>query len=214
MAGLAARYAAALYALADERKALDSVAGDLKSLRGLIDDSPDFRRVIRSPVLERGEQGKAVIAIAERAKLNKLTANFLGLLARNRRLFALPTMISGYLAILAARRGEVTAEIVAAQELSPAQRKAIDARLRAAVPLRGDTHTDQPRGSQRGDRRHRQDDAPTVGAGERLRGPRSAHCRRTIPGGHARGRHDRVAPWHPAHLGSPPELGAPGIPPA
>jgi F-type H+-transporting ATPase subunit delta len=133
MAGLAARYAAALYALADERKALDSVAGDLKSLRGLIDDSPDFRRVIRSPVLERGEQGKAVIAIAERAKLNKLTANFLGLLARNRRLFALPTMISGYLAILAARRGEVTAEIVAAQELSPAQRKAIDARLRKAV---------------------------------------------------------------------------------
>ena len=104
MAGLAARYAAALYALADERKALDSVAGDLKSLRGLIDDSPDFRRVIRSPVLER-----------------------------NRRLFALPTMISGYLAILAARRGEVTAEIVAAQELSPAQRKAIDARLRKAV---------------------------------------------------------------------------------
>jgi F-type H+-transporting ATPase subunit delta len=133
MAGLAARYAVALYALADERKALDSVAGDLKSLRGLIDDSPDFRRVIRSPVLERGEQGKAVIAIAERAKLNKLTANFLGLLARNRRLFALPTMISGYLAILAARRGEVTAEIVAAQELSPAQRKAIDARLRKAV---------------------------------------------------------------------------------
>jgi F-type H+-transporting ATPase subunit delta len=42
-------------------------------------------------------------------------------------------MISGYLAILAARRGEVTAEIVAAQELSPAQRKAIDARLRKAV---------------------------------------------------------------------------------
>ena len=133
MAGLAARYAVALYALADERKALDAVAGDLKLLRGMIDDNADFRRLIRSPVLARAKQGNAAVAIAERAKLNKLTANFLGLLARNRRLFALPTMISGYLAILAARRGEVTAEIVAAQELSPAQRKAIDARLRKAV---------------------------------------------------------------------------------
>ena len=76
---------------------------------------------------------KAVAALAERAGLKELTRNFLGLLARNRRLFALPDMIEGFLGILAARRGEVTAQVIAAQELSEAQRKAIDERLRKAV---------------------------------------------------------------------------------
>lgn len=131
--GLAERYAAALFDLADERKALDAVAYDLTQLRHMIDDSSDLRRMIRSPVLQRDEQAKAIGAVAERAGLKDLTRNFLGLLARNRRLFALPEMIRGFLAILAARRGEVTAEVISAQELSPAQRKAVDERLRKAV---------------------------------------------------------------------------------
>lgn len=133
VAGLAERYAAALFELAGERKAVDAVASDLTGLRQLIDESADLRRLIRSPVLQRGEQARAIGAIAERAGLNPLTRNFVGLLARNRRLFALPEMIQGFLQILAERRGEVTAHVIAAQELSETQRKAVDERLRKAV---------------------------------------------------------------------------------
>jgi len=133
VSGLAERYAAALFDLADERKELDAVADDLKALRGLVAESADLRRLIRSPVLARDHQARAVAALAERAGLKELTRNFLGLLARNRRLFALPDMIEGFLGILAARRGEVTAQVIAAQELSEAQRKAIDERLRKAI---------------------------------------------------------------------------------
>jgi len=133
VAGLAERYAAALFDLADERKALDAVAGDLTRIRGMIDESADLRRMIRNPVLQRDEQARAIGAIGERAGLNSLTRNFLGLLARNRRLFALPAMIGRFLAALAARRGEVTAEIVAAQDLSQAQRDTLGAQLRRAV---------------------------------------------------------------------------------
>jgi F-type H+-transporting ATPase subunit delta len=131
--GLAERYALALYELADEAKTLDQVADDLRGLRALVAESADLRRLIRSPVLGRDQQGKAVAALAERAGLNPLTRNFLGLLARNRRLFALPEMIGGFLATLAARRGEVTAEVVAAQDLTPAQRDRIGEQLRKAV---------------------------------------------------------------------------------
>jgi F-type H+-transporting ATPase subunit delta len=131
--GLAERYALALYELADEAKALDAVAADLRSLKTLLAESADLRRMIRSPVIGRTEQGKAVGAIAERAGLQKLTRNFLGLLARNRRLFALPGMTERFLATLAARRGEVTAEVVAAQDLTPAQRDRIGEQLRKAV---------------------------------------------------------------------------------
>jgi len=133
VAGLAERYAAALFELADERKALDAVASDLTGLRRLIDDSSDLRRMIRSPVLQRDEQARAIAAVGERASANPLTRNFLGLLARNRRLFALPDMIHGFLRILAERRGEVTAQVIAAQELSATQRQALDERLRKAV---------------------------------------------------------------------------------
>lgn len=133
VSGLAERYAKALFELADERKALDELANDLRVLRGLIDESADFRRLIRSPVLSRIEQGKAVAALAERAGLSALTRNFLGVAARNRRLFVLPGVIAAYLKELAARRGEVTAEVTAARPLTPAQTEAVNEQLRKAV---------------------------------------------------------------------------------
>lgn len=133
VSGLADRYAAALFDLADERKDLDTVAADLRRLRDMISESADLRRLVRSPVLSRVEQARAIGAIAESAGLSQLTRNFLGLIAQNRRLFALPAMIDAYLAQLAARRGEVTAQVVAAQPLTPAQEAAVNEQLRKAV---------------------------------------------------------------------------------
>ena len=133
VSGLAERYAKALFELADDRKALDEVANDLRALRRLIDESADFRRLIRSPVLSRIEQGKAVAALAELMSFSALTRNFLGLAARNRRLFILPGVIASYLKELAARRGEVTAEVTAARPLTPAQTDAVNEQLRKAV---------------------------------------------------------------------------------
>ena len=131
--GLGARYATALYALADEQKLLDAVAEDLRALRSLIDDSSDLRRLIRSPVLSRGEQGKAIAALAARAGFQTLVQNILGLMAKNRRLFVLPEVIDAYLAELASRRGEVTAQVISAQALTETQRQSLDERLRRAV---------------------------------------------------------------------------------
>jgi F-type H+-transporting ATPase subunit delta len=131
--GIADRYATALFDLADERKALDQVAGDLRQLRAMLHDSPDLQRLLRSPVLSRAEQAKAIGAVAEKAGFSVLTRNFLGLVAQNRRLFAVPGMIEAFLDILAKRRGEVTAQVIAAQELTSAQRAALDEQLRKTV---------------------------------------------------------------------------------
>jgi F-type H+-transporting ATPase subunit delta len=62
--------------------------------------------------------------------------DFLAVVARNRRLFAVPAMIEAYLAQLAARRGEVTAEVTAAQALSEAQLGALGEQLRRTVGRR------------------------------------------------------------------------------
>lgn len=133
VSGLAERYAAALFELADERRALDAVADDLRAMRAMLHDSADLSRLLRSPVLSRGDQGRAIALVAERAELSQLTRDFLAVAARNRRLFAVPAMIEAYLAKLAARRGEVTAEVTAAQPLTEAQSSALSDRLRRAV---------------------------------------------------------------------------------
>jgi F-type H+-transporting ATPase subunit delta len=136
ISGLAGRYATALFELADERHALDDVAGDVRELRAMLRDSGDLLRLMRSPVLSRADQGKAMAALAENAKLSKLTSDFIAIVARNRRLFAVPAMIEAYLHKLADRRGEITAEITAAQALSDAQQNALGEQLRRVVGSR------------------------------------------------------------------------------
>ena len=64
--GPAARYAAALFELADEQKSLDQVASDLRTLRALIAESPDLRRLIRSPGDQEGQ-----IAVGEMLQVGR-----------------------------------------------------------------------------------------------------------------------------------------------
>ena len=131
--GLAGRYASALLDLADERKELDQVAAELGALKSAIADSEDLRRFIGSPLYGRDEQGKIMAAILDRAAAGDLTRRFVMVVAHNRRLFALPRMIDAFLAELARRRGEVTAQVVAAYDLSDTQKNALLAALRQAI---------------------------------------------------------------------------------
>jgi len=133
VSGLAKRYASALYELADEQGAIDTVAADLGTLKTMIEGSDDFRRFIRSPVLSRADQSKGIAAIGASAQFNPTTQKFLGLVAQNRRLFALPGMITGFLHILAARRGQSTAEVTSAVPLTEAQISAISAALKSTA---------------------------------------------------------------------------------
>jgi F-type H+-transporting ATPase subunit delta len=118
---LAGRYAAALFDLAKDRDALDAIAGDLRGLQGMIAESADLRRLIQSPVLSRDEQGRALAALGEKAGFGPLTRQFLGVLAHQRRLFALPEVVEAYDAMLAEHKGEIGAEVVSAVPLSEAQ---------------------------------------------------------------------------------------------
>ena len=140
---VAGRYAAALYDLADEKGALDTVAADLTALKSMIDSSDDFRRFIKSPILSRADQSKGIAAIAEKAQLSALSRQFLGLVAANRRLFALPGMIAGFRAILAERRGQITAQVTSAAPLTDAQTSALAERAQDRRPQGRHRHQDR-----------------------------------------------------------------------
>jgi F-type H+-transporting ATPase subunit delta len=91
-AGLAGRYASALFDLASESKAIDGVQASLATLQTALTDSADLATLISSPVVTRGDAEKAIEAVAKALKLDSLTAKFLGVLAENRRLADLPAM--------------------------------------------------------------------------------------------------------------------------
>lgn len=129
---IADRYASALFELADSSGSLDVVAGDLKTLLAMLRESADLRRLVDSPVLSREQQGKAITAVAQAAGFAELTTKFLGLAAKNRRLFTLAGVIASYLGRLAARRGEKAATVASAVALTPAQQDALTTALKAA----------------------------------------------------------------------------------
>jgi F-type H+-transporting ATPase subunit delta len=131
--GLAGRYALALFELAEEQDALDVVAGDLEGLKSLLAESSELRRLIRSPVLTREEQARALEALADRAGFSELTRRFLGLLAHQRRVFALPEMVNAFEVMLAKHRGEVGAELISAVPLSKEQVAAVREQLGKAI---------------------------------------------------------------------------------
>jgi F-type H+-transporting ATPase subunit delta len=120
-ASLAGRYAVALFELASENGTVTAVENDLGTLDEALRESPELRSVTTNPELSRGQQGAAIAGVASHLGLSQLTTNFLGVLAENRRLSALRSMISAFKSIAAAQRGEISATVTSAHPLSDEQ---------------------------------------------------------------------------------------------
>ncbi|MEG9861780.1 MAG: F0F1 ATP synthase subunit delta [Parvularculales bacterium] len=121
LAGVAGRYATALFELAREDKALDEINTAMERLANLLEESPDLRRLVRSPVLTAMEKWQALSALLARANIEGVVVGFAGLLARKRRLSALERIITAWRFLLARHNGEVTAEVTSAKALTQTQ---------------------------------------------------------------------------------------------
>ncbi len=130
---IAGRYATALFDLALEADALDSVEADVEALGQALAESADLSALIASPLYGRESQGRAMSAIASAMGLGSLTANLVGVMAAKRRLFALPGVLEKFKARLAEHRGQATATVTAARPLSDAQIDALKAKLSGAL---------------------------------------------------------------------------------
>ncbi len=128
--GLAGRYATALFELARDERQLEAVGASLAALREALRDSDDFRELTTSPLISREQATGAVAATAEAMRLDPITTNFLGVLARNRRLGQLGNVIRAFNMLAAAHRGETTAEVTSAHPLSGDQVGALRANLK------------------------------------------------------------------------------------
>lgn len=132
-ASLSGRYATALFELARDSKALPQVEASLVTVRQALDESDDFRALTTSPLIGRSDAAKAIAATAASLKLDDTTARFLGVLAQNRRLGALPAIIRDFRRLAAQFRGETTAEVVSAHPLDAGQVDALKQQLRTRI---------------------------------------------------------------------------------
>ena len=117
VSGVAGRYATALFDLARDANSIDAVQADLQRFDGLIAESPDLARLVRSPVFSADEQLSALSAVLERAGIGGLAAQFIKLVTKNCRLFAVADMVRGFRNLVAQHRGEVTAEVTVAEDI-------------------------------------------------------------------------------------------------
>lgn len=143
-ASLAGRYASALFDLARDEKQIDAVGRSLDTLSQALADSSEFGQLVASPLVDRDEAGKAFEAIAVKLKLDALTTNFLGVLARNGRKGQLEQVIRLFRRLSADHRGETTAEVISAHALTDDQIASLKAQLkvRAGRDVAIDARTD------------------------------------------------------------------------
>jgi F-type H+-transporting ATPase subunit delta len=130
---IARPYASALFDLAASENQLASVETSLSDVSRLIGESADFSRFLRSPVITSDAKASALDALLAKAKINPLIANFLKLVARNGRLFALDAIIAAFRDLAAKARGEVTAEVTSAAPLSADQLRSLSETLQSKL---------------------------------------------------------------------------------
>ena len=130
---MAGRYANALFELALEEHAIDTVKADLDRFDALIAESPDLRRLVRSPVFTAAQQTKALSAVLDKAEIGGLAARFLKVVSSNRRLFAAPDMVRGFRALVALHKGETQATVTVAEKPTEAHLAAIKDALKAVT---------------------------------------------------------------------------------
>jgi F-type H+-transporting ATPase subunit delta len=132
-AGLAGRYALAVFELAQEEREVETVAADFATLKQLMAESPELTRLIRAPVFSREEQAAGMNGVLHRMEAAGLTRRFILLLASKRRLFALADIVRAYSSLVAKQKGEMSAQVTSARPLSESETAELKSILRSKL---------------------------------------------------------------------------------
>ncbi|MFY0617262.1 MULTISPECIES: F0F1 ATP synthase subunit delta [unclassified Shimia] len=131
--GIAERYAAAVFEIAQENKSLTKLESGVSDLNAALAESAELRNLIHSPLVSRDEQEAAIAAVAAKMGLQPVLKKTLALMAQKRRLFVLPQLIEQLQAMIAEHKGEVTADVTTAKALTKTQSEKLAKSLAARV---------------------------------------------------------------------------------
>lgn len=128
----ARRYARALFSLAREEAAIDSIRTELSEMAALIASNHELERRLFQPLHPVAERTKVLQRVCERAGSSRTVRNFLAYLIEQRRLIAFEAIRLEFERLADEAAGRLRAEVLSASPLRDAQR----ARLADALAAR------------------------------------------------------------------------------
>ena len=128
MAKVARRYAQAFLDAAAERGILEEVRSDAEGLLQLLEDSDDFQSFLKNPIIETRFKRQTFQELFE-DKLNRITLNFLCILADQDRESLLKEILQESLRLFDEREGIIAAEVKSAVELTEEQKERLEEKL-------------------------------------------------------------------------------------
>ncbi len=127
----AKEYGRALFLITEEDSVSDTVLKDVKAAERILNENPDYIKLIDSPALAKSER----VSLIHKAfgSIDERLLNLLKILAENRNLYLFKKAAQAYYAFYDESRGIVRVEAVTAVPLTRAQEQAISAKLGARV---------------------------------------------------------------------------------
>lgn len=126
---VARRYAKAIVDIGDAKQILTVLGQDIDKVAQAIAGSGELAVVMSNPAFPRNERRKVLTALLDRVQTHAITKNVLNLLLDKERMAELPAIARELRAMIQARSGKLSAEIVSFAPLSPEQVTAITASL-------------------------------------------------------------------------------------
>ncbi len=126
---VARRYATALADVVEKTGESETVKGDLKDWKALIDSNANLQNLFANPSIAHMKKEGVLEGLLARSKPSKTAANFLRVLLKNGRLTDIADINERFASVLEERSGIVSGEVISAHELSAAQKKELNASL-------------------------------------------------------------------------------------
>ncbi len=130
--GMHARYANATYAAAVKSSSLERVENELNGIKLTASKSPAFKSFLENPLISRDEKEKTVGELMK-GKVCDTTMNLMLTLAGNARLGEVSKIADTFSQLMKAKRGEVEATIISAEELTKTQLDTVAAAMKSQV---------------------------------------------------------------------------------
>tara|TARA_B100001175_G_scaffold255821_1_gene223782 strand:- start:98 stop:655 length:558 start_codon:yes stop_codon:yes gene_type:complete len=127
------RYGSALYDLASEKKCIDNILNDFEVVEKVMKGNSELRQVLKSPLVNSDEKLNILLKIFSKSNLNNLTETFFKVLNNNKRISKLISIILQFKKINSEKRGDITADVTSANELSEEEKSNITNQLKNSL---------------------------------------------------------------------------------
>jgi F-type H+-transporting ATPase subunit delta len=117
---VAERYARAIFDLGVETGALSTLVADMHKLAETYAESSELQKIMGNPLIPEGDRLATMSEIADRLGLSPLSKNAAGLLARRKRMFAVPAIAAELDRLSDEKAGIARATVISAERLSEA----------------------------------------------------------------------------------------------